>query len=66
MSDPSRDRKEHDRVAVDRLRADVQAGFDQLARGEAREYDKESLRTLVESIKARGRALRPGPRDEQD
>src|SRR6266542_3998679 len=31
MSDSSRDDKEHDRLAPDRLRADIQAGFDQLA-----------------------------------
>lgn len=59
MSDSSRDDKEHDRLVPDRLRADIQAGFDQLARGEGREYDKESLRGLMENIKARGRALRP-------
>ena len=62
MSDSSRDDKEHDRLAPDRLRADIQAGFDQLARGEGREYDKESLRGLVDNIKARARALRPAPR----
>jgi hypothetical protein len=65
MSSSSRDDKEHDRLALDRLRADVQAGFDQLARGEGRAYDKESLRGIIENIKARGRALAPGPRDEQ-
>jgi hypothetical protein len=66
MSDSSRDDNEHDRLAPDRLRADIGAGFDQLARGEGREYDKESLRGLIENIKARGRAMRPSPRDAQD
>jgi len=61
MSDSSRDEKEHDRLAPDRLRAEIQAGFDQLARGEGREYDKESLRDLIENIKARARALRSAP-----
>ena len=61
MSDSSRGDKEHDRLAPDRLRAEIQAGFDQLARGEGREYDKESLRDLIENIKARARALRSAP-----
>jgi hypothetical protein len=39
-----------------RLRADVQAGFDQLARGEAQPFDKVSGRELAERIKARRRA----------
>ena len=38
--------------------ADVQAGFDQFARGEARTYDKTSGRQLAERIKSRGRAAR--------
>jgi hypothetical protein len=37
---------------------DVQAGFDQFARGEARTYDKTSGRQLAERIKSRGRAAR--------
>jgi antitoxin ParD1/3/4 len=41
-----------------RLRADVQAGFQQLARGEARSYDKASGRQLAERIKSKGRAAR--------
>ena len=61
MSDSSRDDKELDRLAPDRLRADIQAGFDQLAREEGREHDKESLRDLIENIKARARALRSAP-----
>jgi len=60
MSDSSRDDKEHDRLAPDRLRADIQAGFDQLARGEGREYEAVSGRQLIEDIKARGRAERAG------
>ncbi len=44
--------------AREQLRADVQAGFDQLARGEGRVHDKVSGRQLAERIKARGRAAR--------
>jgi len=40
------------------LRADVQAGFDELARGEGRTYNKASGRQLAEGIKSRGRAAR--------
>jgi antitoxin ParD1/3/4 len=40
------------------LRADVQAGFDQLARREGRAYDKNSGRQLAERVKSRGRAAR--------
>jgi hypothetical protein len=40
------------------VRADVQAGFDQFARGEARTYDQTSGRQLAERIKSRGRAAR--------
>ena len=39
-----------------RLRADVQAGVVQPARGEAQPFDKASGRQLAERIKARGRA----------
>jgi antitoxin ParD1/3/4 len=49
--------KERDE-ARDQLRADVQAGFDQLARGESRAYDKATSRQLAERIKARGRTAR--------
>ena len=49
--------KERDQ-AREQLRADVQAGFDQLARGEGRAYDKTSGRQLAERIKSRGRAAR--------
>ena len=49
--------KERDQ-ARDQLRADVRAGFDQLARGESRAYDKASGRHLAERIKSRGRAAR--------
>jgi antitoxin ParD1/3/4 len=49
--------KERDQ-ARERLRADVQAGFDQLARGEGRLYDKASGRQVTDRIKSRGRAAR--------
>lgn len=42
--------------AREQLRGDVQAGFDALARGEGRTYDKASGRQLAERIKSRGRA----------
>lgn len=42
----------------ERLGADVQAGFDALARGEGRSYDTVSGRRLAASIKSRGRARR--------
>jgi hypothetical protein len=45
-------------VARQRLRADVQAGFDQLARGQGKVYDKASGRRLIERIKSDGRAAR--------
>ena len=44
--------------AREQLRADVQAGFAQLARGEGQAYDKTSGRHLAERIKSRGRAAR--------
>ena len=50
------DRREPRDKARRRLRADVQAGFDQLARGEAQPFDKASGRQLAERIKARSRA----------
>ncbi|OLC50706.1 MAG: hypothetical protein AUH43_04340 [Acidobacteria bacterium 13_1_40CM_65_14] len=49
--------KERDQ-AREHLRADVKAGFDQLARGEGRAYDNASGRQLGERIKSRGRAAR--------
>jgi len=49
--------KERDH-AREQLRADVKAGFDALARGEGRIYDKASGRQLAERIKSRGRATR--------
>lgn len=49
--------KERDQ-AREQLRADVQTGFDQLARGEGRFYDRASGRELAERIKSRGRAAR--------
>ncbi len=47
--------KERDQ-AREQLRADVQAGFDQLVQGESRVYDKTTGRKLAEQIKSRGRA----------
>ena len=47
--------KERDH-AREHLRSDVQAGFDQLAGGEGRAYDKISGRQLAAQIKSRGRA----------
>ena len=44
--------------AREQLRADVQAGFDELVRGEARAYDKTSGRQPAGRIKSRGRAAR--------
>jgi antitoxin ParD1/3/4 len=49
--------KERDQ-AREQLRADVQAGFDELARGQSRAYDKTSGRQLAERVKSRGRAAR--------
>jgi len=49
--------KERDH-AREQLRGDVQVGFDALARGEGRTYDKASGRQLAEQIKLRGRATR--------
>jgi antitoxin ParD1/3/4 len=49
--------KERDE-AREQLRADVQAGFDQLSSGEGRAYAKASGRQLAERIKSRGRAAR--------
>ena len=44
--------------ARERLRADVRAGFDQLARGEGRSYNKATGRQLAERITSKGRAVR--------
>jgi antitoxin ParD1/3/4 len=44
--------------AREQLRADVLAGFDQLARVEGRTHDRTSSRQLAERIKSRGRATR--------
>jgi antitoxin ParD1/3/4 len=49
--------KERDH-AREQLHADVRAGFDQLAGGEAKVYDKISGRQLADRIKSRGRAAR--------
>ena len=49
--------KERDEARA-HLRADVQAGFDQLARGEGRSYDKAIGRQLAERIKSKGRTAR--------
>lgn len=50
--------KERDQAREQQL-ADVQAGFDHLARGKGRVFDKTSGRQLAERIKSRGRAARP-------
>jgi antitoxin ParD1/3/4 len=42
----------------ERLRTDVQAGFDQLARGKGKVYDKASGGRLIERIKSDGRTAR--------
>ena len=44
--------------ARERLRADVEAGFDALAHRQGRTYDKASGRQLADTIKSRGRAAR--------
>ena len=44
--------------AREQLRADVQAGLGQVARGQDQVYDKASGRQLAERIKSRGRAAR--------
>jgi antitoxin ParD1/3/4 len=44
--------------AREQLRADVHAGFDQIARGEGRAYDATTGGRLAERIKSRGRADR--------
>jgi len=44
--------------AREQLRADVQEGFDQLARGDGHAYDKTTGRSLAERIKLRGRSAR--------
>ena len=49
--------KERD-AARDLLRADVQAGFDELARGGGRTYDRVAGRRLADRIKSRGRDAR--------
>ena len=49
--------KERDH-AREQLRADVQSGFNQLARDEGRAYDRNSGRQLAERIKSRGRSAR--------
>ena len=49
--------KERDQERV-QLQADVRAGFDQLARGQSKVYDKASGRRLIERIKYDGRAAR--------
>lgn len=41
-----------------RLRADVQVGFDEVARGEGTRYEVGTGRRLAEDVKARGRVAR--------
>jgi antitoxin ParD1/3/4 len=40
---------------MNRLRADVRAGFEQVERGESFEYNRETTKNLAREIKARGR-----------
>jgi antitoxin ParD1/3/4 len=47
--------RDHERA---RLRADIQAGFDQLAQRQSTAYDKTSAHRLVERVTSRGRAAR--------
>jgi hypothetical protein len=50
--------REHTEVrkqAIDELRRAIQIGLDQLARGEAKVYDDDTLHDLFEEIKERGR-----------
>lgn len=47
--------KERDEQQQRRLREDVMAGFDEIARGHYTEYDADGLRKLSKEIKARGR-----------
>jgi antitoxin ParD1/3/4 len=49
--------KERDQ-AREQLRADVQGGFDRLARGEGRAYDRTSGRQLADRTKSRSRTAR--------
>jgi antitoxin ParD1/3/4 len=44
--------------AREQLRTDVQAGFDELARGDGHVYDKTMGRSLTGRIKLRGRSAR--------
>jgi antitoxin ParD1/3/4 len=46
--------KERDEARAS-LKADIQVGLDQLARGEYFEYDEHTTKDLVKDIKARGR-----------
>jgi hypothetical protein len=43
----------------EQFRADMQAGFDQLSRGEGRAYDKISGRKLAEQVKRAGERVAP-------
>lgn len=45
-------------LARQHLRADVQAGFDALDRGDGRSYDRISSQRLAASIKSKARARR--------
>lgn len=47
-----------------RLRADIQAGLDQLARGEGCDYDEVSGRALAERVITRGKAALAAKRHE--
>ena len=51
----SEDYEELQAMKLERLRAAVDVGIDQLARGEGTEYDRRGLRELGTRIKAEGR-----------
>ncbi len=47
--------KERDDEQLKKLREDVMAGFDEIARGHYTDYDADGKRKLSKEIKARGR-----------
>jgi antitoxin ParD1/3/4 len=51
-----RERDEQRRQELETLRSAIRVGLEQLDRGEATVYDADSLKDLIEGIKARGRA----------
>jgi len=49
------DYEELKQIKLERLRAEIQIGVDQLDRGEATEFDAAGLQKLFDNIKAEGR-----------